>query len=416
MVRAARQESRHGGGGHQPGELPGRARRRWRTAGSRLSSGGAWRRRPTRTPPPTTRRCRPGSPRPTRRTRSRRETGWPDVTAARVDAPGRAAVRREPAPARRAVPAVRRGTGRAAQAPGSPRAEVLHGKAMSYNNYVDADAARRAAFGFSEPCVAIMKHANPCGIAVGADLAEAHRKAHACDPVSAFGGVIAANGTVTKEMAAQVAEIFTEVIIAPGFEPGRAGDPDREEEPAAAARAAPAPGAAGPPPDRLELAPGQRRHADADPRYRRRAGRLRRELAARRRRSRRRQPAGRPGVRLAGLPRGEVQRDPARGRPGQRRDRHGPGQPGRLVPAGGHQGGGPGGRARQAPATPSSRSPTGWRSWPRPASGRSPSPAARSGTTRSSRPRRRPASRCTSPASGTSTTDAPAGAVAAGAG
>jgi phosphoribosylaminoimidazolecarboxamide formyltransferase / IMP cyclohydrolase len=100
-----------------------------------------------------------------------------------------------------------------------PRAAALHGKAMSYNNYVDADAARRAAFGFSEPCVAIMKHANPCGIAVGADLAEAHRKAHACDPVSAFGGVIAANGTVTREMAAQVAEIFTEVIIAPDFEP-----------------------------------------------------------------------------------------------------------------------------------------------------------------------------------------------------
>jgi phosphoribosylaminoimidazolecarboxamide formyltransferase/IMP cyclohydrolase len=99
-------------------------------------------------------------------------------------------------------------------------AQVLHGKAMSYNNYVDADAARRAAFGFSEPCVAIMKHANPCGIALGVDLADAHRKAHACDPVSAFGGVIAANGTVTKEMAAQVADIFTEVIIAPDFEPG----------------------------------------------------------------------------------------------------------------------------------------------------------------------------------------------------
>jgi phosphoribosylaminoimidazolecarboxamide formyltransferase / IMP cyclohydrolase len=98
-------------------------------------------------------------------------------------------------------------------------AEVLHGKAMSYNNYVDADAARRAAFGFSEPCVAIMKHANPCGIAIGADMAEAHRKANACDPVSAFGGVIAANGAVTEEMAAQIAEIFTEVIIAPDFEP-----------------------------------------------------------------------------------------------------------------------------------------------------------------------------------------------------
>jgi phosphoribosylaminoimidazolecarboxamide formyltransferase/IMP cyclohydrolase len=90
---------------------------------------------------------------------------------------------------------------------------------MSYNNYVDADAARRAAFDFAEPCVAIMKHSNPCGIAVGADLADAHRKAHACDPVSAYGGVIAANGVVTAELAGQIAEVFTEVIIAPGFEP-----------------------------------------------------------------------------------------------------------------------------------------------------------------------------------------------------
>ena len=65
---------------------------------------------------------------------------------------------------------------------------------MSYNNYVDTDAARRAAYDHAEPpCVAIIKHANPCGIAVGADVAEAHRKAHACDPVSAFGGVIAVN-------------------------------------------------------------------------------------------------------------------------------------------------------------------------------------------------------------------------------
>jgi phosphoribosylaminoimidazolecarboxamide formyltransferase / IMP cyclohydrolase len=90
---------------------------------------------------------------------------------------------------------------------------------MSYNNYVDADAARRAASVFTAPCVAIMKHANPCGIAIGTDLAEAHRKANACDPVSAFGGVIAANGTVTEAMAAQVAEVFTEVVIAPDFEP-----------------------------------------------------------------------------------------------------------------------------------------------------------------------------------------------------
>jgi phosphoribosylaminoimidazolecarboxamide formyltransferase / IMP cyclohydrolase len=102
---------------------------------------------------------------------------------------------------------------------GIATAEQLHGKAMSYNNYVDADAARRAAFSFEQPCVAIMKHANPCGIALGADLAEAHRKANDCDPVSAFGGVIAANGVVTEVMAQQVAAIFTEVIIAPDFEP-----------------------------------------------------------------------------------------------------------------------------------------------------------------------------------------------------
>jgi phosphoribosylaminoimidazolecarboxamide formyltransferase/IMP cyclohydrolase len=89
---------------------------------------------------------------------------------------------------------------------------------MSYNNYVDTDAARRAANDFAEPAVAIIKHANPCGIAIGSDVAAAHRKAHACDPVSAFGGVIAANRTVSKEMAEQVAEVFTEVIVAPDFD------------------------------------------------------------------------------------------------------------------------------------------------------------------------------------------------------
>ncbi|MEU1604336.1 bifunctional phosphoribosylaminoimidazolecarboxamide formyltransferase/IMP cyclohydrolase [Micromonospora matsumotoense] len=109
--------------------------------------------------------------------------------------------------------------------PGSPaglaQAEQLHGKEMSYNNYVDADAAWRAANDFpDQPAVAIIKHANPCGIAVGADVAEAHRKAHACDPVSAFGGVIAVNRPVSVELAGQVAEIFTEVLVAPGFAPG----------------------------------------------------------------------------------------------------------------------------------------------------------------------------------------------------
>jgi phosphoribosylaminoimidazolecarboxamide formyltransferase/IMP cyclohydrolase len=105
--------------------------------------------------------------------------------------------------------------------PGLAQAEQLHGKEMSYNNFTDADAAWRAAFDNQEICVAIIKHANPCGIAISSDsVADAHRKAHACDPLSAFGGVIAANTEVTIQMAEQVSEIFTEVIIAPAYEEG----------------------------------------------------------------------------------------------------------------------------------------------------------------------------------------------------
>ncbi|HEV2088577.1 MAG TPA: bifunctional phosphoribosylaminoimidazolecarboxamide formyltransferase/IMP cyclohydrolase [Cryptosporangiaceae bacterium] len=110
-------------------------------------------------------------------------------------------------------------------APGIAQAEQLHGKPMSYNNYVDADAAYRAAYDHDGPCVAIVKHTNPCGIAVAPEadadaVALAHRKAHACDPVSAFGGVIAVNRPVSRVMAEQVAEIFTEVVVAPSYEDG----------------------------------------------------------------------------------------------------------------------------------------------------------------------------------------------------
>jgi phosphoribosylaminoimidazolecarboxamide formyltransferase/IMP cyclohydrolase len=106
---------------------------------------------------------------------------------------------------------------------GIAQARLLNGKEMSYNNYVDADAALRAAFDHSEPAVAIVKHANPCGIAVGDSdaedqIASAHAKAHVCDPVSAFGGVVAANRPVTRAMAEQVNGIFTEVIVAPSYE------------------------------------------------------------------------------------------------------------------------------------------------------------------------------------------------------
>lgn len=103
---------------------------------------------------------------------------------------------------------------------GLAQARQLHGKEMSFNNYVDAEAAWRAANDFAEDCVAIVKHANPCGIAIGADLAEAHRKAHACDPTSAFGGVVAVNREVTVDLAKQLTDIFTEVIVAPSYAEG----------------------------------------------------------------------------------------------------------------------------------------------------------------------------------------------------
>lgn len=102
--------------------------------------------------------------------------------------------------------------------PGIAQAEQLNGKEMSYNNFVDADCAYRAAYDHKAPTVAIIKHANPCGIASDTDIAQAYRKANATDPVSAFGGVIASNQKVTREMAIAVSEVFTEVIVAPDFD------------------------------------------------------------------------------------------------------------------------------------------------------------------------------------------------------
>ncbi len=103
--------------------------------------------------------------------------------------------------------------------PGIVSAKQLHGKEMSFNNYTDADAALRAALDHPQPAVAIIKHANPCGIAIGADIVSAYQAAHLCDPVSAFGGVVAANRKVTSEMARSLSEVFTEVIVAPDYEP-----------------------------------------------------------------------------------------------------------------------------------------------------------------------------------------------------
>ena len=103
---------------------------------------------------------------------------------------------------------------------GIAQAVQLHGKEMSFNNYTDADAAVRSAYDHSEPCVAIIKHANPCGIAIGESIEEAYTKAHACDPVSAFGGIVATNRPISLAMASALAEVFTEVVVAPCYEEG----------------------------------------------------------------------------------------------------------------------------------------------------------------------------------------------------
>ena len=103
---------------------------------------------------------------------------------------------------------------------GIAQAVQLHGKEMSFNNYTDADAAVRSAYDHIEPCVAIIKHANPCGIAIGSSISDAYLKAHACDPVSAFGGVVATNRPVSLAMATALSEVFTEVVVAPSFEAG----------------------------------------------------------------------------------------------------------------------------------------------------------------------------------------------------
>jgi len=98
-------------------------------------------------------------------------------------------------------------------------AQQLHGKEMSFNNYSDAEAAWRAVLDHRDPAVAIMKHANPCGVAVcEMGVAIAYQHAHECDPVSAFGGVVAANRTVDLAMAEPLSKIFTEVLIAPDYD------------------------------------------------------------------------------------------------------------------------------------------------------------------------------------------------------
>jgi phosphoribosylaminoimidazolecarboxamide formyltransferase/IMP cyclohydrolase len=99
-------------------------------------------------------------------------------------------------------------------------ASILQGKKMGYCNFLDADAALSLSLEFThQPAAVIIKHATPCGVAVGKDLLEAYSKAFATDPVSAFGGVVALNRRIDRELAERMAEIFYEIIIAPEFSP-----------------------------------------------------------------------------------------------------------------------------------------------------------------------------------------------------
>ncbi len=100
------------------------------------------------------------------------------------------------------------------------RVAKLHGKALSFNNVLDLDSARGLVDDFAEPACVIVKHNNPCGVAIGADALEAYLKALTCDPLSAYGGVIALNRPVSRELAEKLHENFVEVLNAPGFEEG----------------------------------------------------------------------------------------------------------------------------------------------------------------------------------------------------
>jgi len=100
--------------------------------------------------------------------------------------------------------------------PGVASAEQVQGKELSYNNIADADAAFELVAEFETPAIAVIKHANPSGVALGDDLAAAYGKAFACDPVSAFGGIVAANRPLDRAVAEAIAQVFTEVVIAPG--------------------------------------------------------------------------------------------------------------------------------------------------------------------------------------------------------
>ena len=203
-------------------------------------------------------------------------------------------------------------------------ARQLHGKEMSYNNYVDTDAALGMVADFAEPCVAIIKHTNPAGLALDDSLEQAYVKALAGDPVSAFGGIVAANRRIDGYTAMRIAEVFTEVVIAPGFDDDALEVLHREGQPAPAGR-------------RRRRRPRRRAHPAVHRRDDARPGRRRRRRAVRRVARRVAGPAGRghhgrAAVRVDGQQARQVQRHRAHERPCRRRRRGGPDESRRLGP------------------------------------------------------------------------------------
>ena len=188
----------------EPGDYPALLAEIAAKGGTEAASGAGWRPRPSPAPPPTTPRSPAGSrARPARSSPS--AWCWPARGASCC------ATARTRTSGRRSTPPARAPTGLAA-------ATQLQGKELSFNNLNDTDTALALVAELTGPAVAIIKHANPCGVAVAASLLEAYRKALACDPLSAFGGIVACNRPLDEAAASEIARTFTEVVIAPGVD------------------------------------------------------------------------------------------------------------------------------------------------------------------------------------------------------
>ena len=321
---------------------------------------------------PTTRRSSPGSTRPSQRRPNQRP---PSQQSARTCCRGRS-ISRSSGSSRCATARTRISAGARYRVVGRRSwwdDAVQHGgKELSYLNLYDTEAAWRLVHRFDRPACVIVKHANPCGVAVADDIATAYVEANACDPVSAFGGIVACNRPVTVELATALAPVFTEVVVAPSFEPRGVGGVRPQGQPAPAQRARAVRHRARPALDRRRVVgPTGRPGVRGD-----------RRLAGRRCDPADRRPVGRPRLCLAGLCGGELERDRPRpataGRSGSvPASRTGSTRP--ASPANGRPAGLPAGWRR---ATPSSPLPTDWRPSPQPVSGRSSSPAAACATTR----------------------------------